>query len=85
MTTTIILVVMAVVTLAAIASAVLNQHLIEKVETCESLIDELRYAIDTDSIAIVDAAEEAKIYKSKYERQLEINNRLMERIKLHEY
>lgn len=76
---------MTFVNMVAILSVVLNFKLWNLLKRRDETIDELRYAIDTDSIAIVGAADEAKYYKRQYERQLGISSKLMERIKLHEY
>lgn len=78
-----IMIVYAVVTLLAIIAAreCLRQHSV--IRGYEAEVDELRAALDTDSIAIVDAAHEARYYKRQYERQLEVNAKLMERVKLH--
>lgn len=78
-----IMIIYAVVTLIALFLANQNLRQNNTIREYESEVDVLREALDTDSIAIIDAAGEARYYKRQYERQLEVNAKLMERVKLH--
>lgn len=69
----------------ALVAILCNVQLKRENEGLREVMDYYEDALEKESLVVIDVDKSAKEFKRMYERQLEINNKLMERMKRYGY